>query len=117
MCVCRSTCPLDTLVEADTRIDLSIVHSQAVSSISVAQGIDVFMSPVTNSEHYANTSVYMQQQSGKVRKIMDIKDVAEKVQARGLNPCALPLLHVQTDCDSTSFLYGIGKANCCENIP
>ena len=57
-------------------------------------------------EHSGDKDVYIRQSKN---DILDIKKIAGGLCTLGLNLRALPILHVITGCDQSSYNYGIGK--------
>ena len=88
---------------------LSIMNSTADHIIVVSQDTDVLVILIANYRHFGNKKVYFQQQTAKEKKITDVKEVVEALKAQGICPESVPLLHAITGCDTTSYLYGIGK--------
>ena len=68
--------------------------------------MDVLIALLANYEHMEDKDVYMRR-SKNVN--LDIKKIAGGLCTLGLNLRALPILHVITGCDQSSYNYGIGK--------
>ena len=95
--------------EADTRIILSILHSTAPRCVVVARDTDVFILLLANYCRFINKQVYFLHGTTNEKKYLDIGAVAEALLACDVNLLSLPIFHALTGCDTTSFLYGIGK--------
>ena len=110
---CSSNMNLDDLVsdhtEADTRMVLSIMHSQATTVVVESQDTDVFVILIANNKHFGEKRVFMKQKSGNETKITDIGETVKGLEKEGINTESLPLLHSITGCDATSYPFGIGK--------
>ena len=96
--------------EADTRIILSILHSDAPRCVVVARDTDVFIILLAHHHLFNNKQVYFLHGTAKEKKYVDVGAIADALLARDINPQSLPLLHALSGCDTTSYPYGIGKA-------
>ena len=54
--------------------------------------------------------LYMKQKIIKECKVIDIGATTQDLLSAGLDLESVPLLHSLTGCDTTSYIYGIGKS-------
>ncbi len=98
--------------EADSRMILSLIFSNASRSVIVTEDTDVLIELL--SHDLGRKQIYMHQRISVKRQppidqFTNICDLRNKLQEQGINTAGLPLLHSLTGCDQNSFLYGIDK--------
>lgn len=96
--------------EADTRMILHCVKSQASSIVVAARDTDVLVLLLAHFSNMSCTRIWMKAGTSKKPKYIPIHFVTAKFDAHILS--GLPAFHSLTESDTTSFLAGHSKKSC-----
>ncbi|KAL8570386.1 hypothetical protein ACOMHN_035804 [Nucella lapillus] len=98
--------------EADTRIILHCVNSQAASIVVSARDTDVFVLLLAHFHRMPCQKVWMKTGTAKQRKYLPVHTIVEHLRLHQDALEALPAFHALTGSDTTSYLAGHTKKTC-----
>ena len=98
--------------EADTRLILHCVKSQASSVVVAARDTDVLVLLLAHFSKMPSTKVWMKAGTSKNRKYIPIHTIVDQILPDNSFLGALPAFHSLTGSDTTSFLAGHSKKSC-----
>jgi hypothetical protein len=98
--------------EADTRIILHCVNSQAASIVVSARDTDVLVLLLAHFHRMPCQKVWMKTGTAKQRKYLPIHTIVEHLRLHQDALEALPAFHALTGSDTTSYLAGHTKKTC-----
>ena len=102
------TTPLEALhEEADTRLILSAINTNAENITVAARDTDVLLLLVAHLHRMSYQNLWMMKGTSFKRKYIPVKEVCEKLPADSIE--ALLPFHAMTGCDTTSYISGHGK--------
>ncbi|KAL8592266.1 hypothetical protein ACOMHN_036900 [Nucella lapillus] len=99
-------------IEADTRIILHCVNSQAASIVVSARDTDVLVLLLAHFHKMPCQKVWMKTGTAKQRKYLPVHTIVEHLRLHQDALEALPAFHALTSSDTTSYLAGHTKKTC-----